>query len=49
VGTSTTFAQPQLGVAPGQTLAWYDGDRVMGSGTITRTRAAVGTLAELPR
>jgi tRNA-specific 2-thiouridylase len=30
---------PALGVAPGQTLALYDGTRVVGSATITATAA----------
>jgi len=30
---------PIIGVAPGQTAAFYDGDRVVGSGTITATGA----------
>jgi tRNA-specific 2-thiouridylase len=34
--------EPALGVAPGQTLALYDGARVLGSATIT------GTVAESP-
>lgn len=28
------FEEPQRGVAPGQFVAWYDGDEVMGSGVI---------------
>lgn len=31
------LAKPTRSVAPGQTLALYDGDRVLGSGTITRS------------
>jgi tRNA-specific 2-thiouridylase len=32
------FTDPPIGVAPGQTIALYDGDRVVGSATITSTR-----------
>ena len=31
------FAEPQEAVAPGQTVAFYDGDRVLGGGLITET------------
>ena len=34
---AATFAAPQYGVAPGQTLAFYSGDRVLGSARITAT------------
>jgi tRNA-uridine 2-sulfurtransferase len=30
------FADPQMAVAPGQTIAFYDGDTVLGGGTILR-------------
>jgi len=36
-GWVAVFAAPQHGVAPGQTLALYDGDRVLGSARITAT------------
>ncbi len=29
------FAEPQLAVAPGQTVAFYDGDEVLGGAIIT--------------
>ena len=31
------FAQPQRGVAPGQLVAFYDGEEVLGGGTIARS------------
>jgi tRNA-uridine 2-sulfurtransferase len=31
------FAEPQRGVAPGQLVAFYDGDEVLGGGTIARS------------
>ena len=34
-GVVATLRQPQHGVAPGQALVMYDGDRVLGSATIT--------------
>lgn len=33
-GTEVTFAEPQFGVAPGQTAVLYRGDEVLGGGTI---------------
>ncbi len=30
------FAEPQSAIAPGQTIVFYEGDRVIGGGTITR-------------
>ncbi|MFY9586376.1 MAG: tRNA 2-thiouridine(34) synthase MnmA [Actinomycetota bacterium] len=37
-GTATVrFAQPQRGVAPGQLVAFYAGDEVLGGGTIARS------------
>jgi tRNA-specific 2-thiouridylase len=36
-GTSVTFEVPQQAVAPGQTVALYRGERVLGSGTIVAT------------
>jgi tRNA-specific 2-thiouridylase len=42
-GASTlivTFMEPQRGVAPGQTVALYEGDRVIGSATIAATTPA---------
>lgn len=38
--TTVVFDEPQRGLAPGQTIAWYDGDRVVGSATIAATAAA---------
>ena len=35
-----SFADRQSGVAPGQTIAFYDGDRVVGSATIATTTPA---------
>jgi tRNA-uridine 2-sulfurtransferase len=35
----TRFAQPVRAVAPGQIAVFYDGDRVLGGGTIVRTHA----------
>jgi tRNA-specific 2-thiouridylase len=34
-GISLRFEEPQLAVAPGQQLAFYDGERVLGAATIT--------------
>ena len=36
-GASVQFADAQLGVAPGQSIVFYDGDRVVGSATIATT------------
>jgi tRNA-specific 2-thiouridylase len=36
-GSSVRFDEPQVAVAPGQTVALYDGDAVLGSGVITTT------------
>jgi len=36
-----TFDSPEYGVAPGQSAVFYDGDRVLGGGTIVATEAAV--------
>jgi tRNA-specific 2-thiouridylase len=33
------FAAPQIAIAPGQTIAFYDGDRVLGGGTIIKQGA----------
>jgi tRNA-specific 2-thiouridylase len=35
---TVTPLEPLTGVAPGQIAVFYDGDRVLGSGRITRTR-----------
>ena len=37
---SVRFAEPQLGVAPGQACVFYFGDRVMGGGFIAASKAA---------
>jgi len=39
-GRSLTFASPEYGVAPGQSAVFYDGDRLLGGGTIVTTQAA---------
>lgn len=39
-GVMIQFDEPQRGVAPGQTVAFYEGDRVLGSATIDATVAA---------
>jgi tRNA-specific 2-thiouridylase len=36
-----TFATPEYGVAPGQSAVFYDGERLLGGGTIVATEAAV--------
>ena len=43
-GEKLTFASPEYGVAPGQSAVFYDGDRLLGGGTIVATEAA--TLEE---
>ena len=35
-----TFASPEYGVAPGQSAVFYDGERLLGGGTIVTTEAA---------
>ena len=35
-----TFTSPEYGVAPGQSAVFYDGDRLLGGGTIVTTEAA---------
>ncbi|WP_343345601.1 tRNA 2-thiouridine(34) synthase MnmA [Sphingomicrobium sp. XHP0239] len=39
------FDAPQYGVAPGQSAVFYDGDRLLGGGTIVSTQAAVREAA----
>jgi tRNA-specific 2-thiouridylase len=39
-GERLTFANPEYGVAPGQSAVFYDGDRLLGGGTIVETEAA---------
>jgi tRNA-specific 2-thiouridylase len=41
-----TLDRPARGVATGQAAVLYDGDTVLGSGTISRTRAVAATAAE---
>ena len=38
-GDRLAFATPEFGVAPGQAAVFYDGDRVLGGGTIVATQA----------
>ena len=38
-GARLTFANPEYGVAPGQSAVFYDGDRLLGGGTIVATEA----------
>jgi tRNA-uridine 2-sulfurtransferase len=40
-GDRLTFATPEYGVAPGQSAVFYDGERLLGGGTIVATEAAV--------
>jgi len=39
-GARLHFASPEYGVAPGQSAVFYDGDRLLGGGTIVATEAA---------
>ncbi len=39
-GDCLTFGQPEYGVAPGQSAVFYDGERLLGGGTIAATQAA---------
>jgi len=39
-GRQLTFEVPEYGVAPGQSAVFYDGDRVLGGGTISATVSA---------
>lgn len=39
-GDRLTFASPEYGVAPGQSAVFYNGDRLLGGGTIVETEAA---------
>jgi tRNA-specific 2-thiouridylase len=39
-GKLLTFATPEYGVAPGQSAVFYDGERLLGGGTIVATEAA---------
>jgi tRNA-uridine 2-sulfurtransferase len=44
-GERLTFANPEYGVAPGQSAVFYDGERLLGGGTIVATEAASQTVA----
>jgi tRNA-specific 2-thiouridylase len=39
-GISVRFSTPEYGVAPGQSAVFYDGERLLGGGTIVETEAA---------
>jgi tRNA-specific 2-thiouridylase len=39
-GERLTFATPEYGVAPGQSAVFYDGERLLGGGTIISTQPA---------
>ena len=39
-GGRLTFNSPEYGVAPGQSAVFYDGERLLGGGTIVETEAA---------
>lgn len=39
-GQRLTFESPEYGVAPGQSAVFYDGDRLLGGGTIATTETA---------
>ncbi|MGI8931829.1 MAG: tRNA 2-thiouridine(34) synthase MnmA [Sphingomicrobium sp.] len=43
-GKRLTFATPEFGVAPGQSAVFYDGERMLGGGTITATEAAIAAV-----
>jgi tRNA-specific 2-thiouridylase len=45
-GQRLTFAIPEYGVAPGQSAVFYDGERLLGGGTIVATEAAALEEAE---
>ncbi|MDQ3143308.1 MAG: tRNA 2-thiouridine(34) synthase MnmA [Pseudomonadota bacterium] len=40
-GERLEFASPEYGVAPGQSAVFYDGERLLGGGTIVATEAAM--------
>ena len=44
-GERLTFATPEYGVAPGQSAVFYDGERLLGGGTIVETEAASAEVA----
>lgn len=39
-GQRLSFGSPEYGVAPGQSAVFYDGERLLGGGTIVATEAA---------
>jgi tRNA-uridine 2-sulfurtransferase len=45
-GERLTFAAPEYGVAPGQSAVLYDGERLLGGGTIAATESAAQCEAE---
>jgi len=45
-GAQLTFISPEYGVAPGQSAVFYDGERLLGGGTIVETEAAALMKAE---
>ncbi len=44
-GQRLIFAMPEYGVAPGQSAVFYDGERLLGGGTIVETEAAISEVA----
>jgi tRNA-specific 2-thiouridylase len=44
-GARLSFATPEYGVAPGQSAVFYDGDRMLGGGTIVATEAAIADVS----
>ena len=44
-GDRVTFDAPEYGVAPGQSAVFYDGDRLLGGGTIASTEPSAITAA----
>ena len=44
-GARLFFASPEYGVAPGQSAVFYDGERLLGGGTIVGTEAASAVIA----
>ena len=44
-GATVTFDSPEYGVAPGQSTVFYDGERLLGGGTIVATEAASPEVA----
>jgi tRNA-specific 2-thiouridylase len=44
-GERFTFSSPEYGVAPGQSAVFYDGERLLGGGTIVETEPASSAVA----